>query len=281
MSPWGAGAGPGLDAFLQRPDLAAELAVIDAETATLGLTPTEEIRVELPPRGSGRPAVLRGYQGLDAAGRKVHAVRVATAHGVVLALGPLEAADLDRNKATELVPALLVGAGGEGGAFRSGSDLNGDGTLDVVLRNDLGALSIWHLGELGSGLYPVTMATPPSRGIDVEGSGHIDLWGQLPADPVDPLAPSFADVATFTGGAYSDDTPAARAWHGREAARPPPTAVGDAARLRAALERAWHAVLGGQAPEPVLKALRREPVPPRLRASFDLHVRTIAAITPR
>jgi hypothetical protein len=282
VSPWGAETGPRLDSFLPREDLAAELALIDAETATLGLILTEEIRAELPPRGSGQPAVLRSYRGLDAAGRAVHAVRVATPRAVVLAVGPLEAADFDRQKATELVPTLLVGAGGEGGAFRSGTDLNGDGTLDVVLRNDAGALSIWHLGELGSGLYAVRMATPPLRGIDVEGSlgepsGRIDLWGQLPLDPADPIAPRLADVATFSAGAYSDDTTAARAWHAREAARPV-TAGSDAARLRAALERAWHAVLGGQAPEPVLQALRREPVPQSLRAAFELHVRTIATL---
>jgi hypothetical protein len=255
--------------------------VIDAETATLGLIQTEEIRAELPPRGSGRTAVLRGYQGVDAAGRRVHAVRVATPRGIVLAVGPLEAADLDRQRATELVPALLVGASGEGGAFRSGSDLNGDGTLDVVLRNDAGALSIWHIGELGSGLYAVSMAAPPTRGIDVEGSGRIDLWGQLPVDPADPLAPRLADVATFTGAAYSDDTAAARAWHAREAALLPPTAGGDAARLRAALERAWHAVLSGRPQEKALETLRRERVPPSLRASFEMHARAIATIPPR
>ncbi len=246
---------------------------------------TEEIRAELPPRGSGQTAVLRGYQGVDAAGRRVHAVRVATPRGVVLAVGPLDASDLDRRKATELVPALVVGAAGEGGAFRSGTDLNGDGTVDVVLRNDAGALSIWHIGELGSGLYAVRMATPPLRGIDVEastgeGSGRIDLWGQLPTDPADPIAPRLADVATFGGGAYSDDTAAARAWHGRESARIV-TATGDASRLRAALERAWHAVLGGQAPEPVLQALRKETVPLSLRAAFDAHARTIAALAAR
>ena len=281
VSPWGAGSGPGLEAYLQGPDLAAELAVVDAETRTLGLVQTEEIRAELPPRGSGRTAVLRGYEGVDAARRKVHAVRVATPRGVVLAVGPLEAGDLDRRRATELVPALLTGDDGEGIAFRSGTNLNGDGSLNVVVRNDAGELSIWHLGELGSGLYAVSMAAPPTRGIDVEGSGHIDLWGQLPADPADPIAPRLADVATFAGGAYSNGTPAARAWHAREAARPLPTAVSDARRLRAILERAWHAVLEGQPPESVLQALRREPVPARLRAAFDVHQRTVAAIAPR
>ncbi len=263
---------------MQRPDLAAQLAVVDAETATLGLIQTEEIRAELPPRGSGKLAVLRGYQGIDAAGRRVHAVRVATPRSVVLAVGPLEAADLDRRRATELVPELVVGAHGEGGAFRSGTDLNGDGSLDVVLRNDAGALTLWHLGELGSGVYAVTMAAPPTRGIDVEGSGHIDLWGQLPTDPADPLAPALADVATFVAGAYSDDTPAARAWHAREAARPPPTSVSDALRLRAALERAWHAVLAGRPADAVLQALRRERVPPSLRASFEANARTVTSI---
>jgi hypothetical protein len=281
VSPWGERPGPTLEPFLRPPDLAAELARVDAETASLGLTRTEEIRAELPPKGSSREAVLRAYEGRDVAGRKTHAVRVATPRGVVLAVGPLDASDRDRDQPTELVPALAVSADGGGAAFRSLTDLNGDGSLDVVLRNEAGALSIWRIGEIGSGPYAIRMVVPPTRGTDAAGTGRVDLWGELAAVADDPIAPRLTDVATFAGGAYSDVTPAARAWHGREAARPLPTNVSDAVRLRAAIEHAWHAVLAGQPQENVLRELRREPVPSSLRASFDAHHRRITALMPR
>jgi hypothetical protein len=274
VSPWGAQDAPSLGAFLRPPDLDAELSRVDAETATLGLVRTEEIRAELPPRGSGRMAVLRGYEGRDVAGRKVHAARVATPFGVVLAVGPLDAGDVDRDQPTELVPSLVNE--GRALAFGSGSDLNGDGSLDVVLRNDAGSISIWHVEPLGAGPYAVYLAAPPTRGVDAEGDGRVALWAALPVAPGDPIAPRLTDVATFASGAYSDDTPAARAWHAREAASPLPTSVSDAVRLRAALERAWHAIMAGQPPETVLSALRREPAPPPLRPWFEGHLRTLA-----
>src|SRR6185369_4447109 len=125
-----------------RADLDGRLAAIDREAAALGLARGAEIRAELPRKGGA--AVIRGYDGVDAAGRAVHAVRVATPLGVVMAVGPLDIGDADRRAATELVPALVVGA--EGGAFRSGTDLNGDGMIDVVLKSESGALAIWHMG---------------------------------------------------------------------------------------------------------------------------------------
>jgi hypothetical protein len=285
VSPWGERPGPTLDAFVRPPDLAAALAAVDAETASLGLglVKTAEIRTELP-KGSRRAAVLRGYEGRDAAGRVVHAVRVATPRGVVLAVGPLDVGDLDRRRATELVPSLPTLSTNEGGAalaFLSGTDLNGDGSPDVVLRNDVGELAVWHLGELGSGPYAVSMVTPVLSGIDADGDGKIDLWGEIPVAPGDPPAPRLTDVATFADGAYSDVTPAARAWHAREAAQPVPTQVGDAVRLRAAIERAWHAILAGQPQESVLHDLRREPVPPALRAWFEPYPQRLATLAPR
>jgi len=277
VSPWGS-RGPSLDVFMRPPDLASELARVEAETAALGLVRTEEITGRLPPPGSGPSLVLRGYEGRDLAGRKVHAVRVATPYGVVLAAGPLDAGDLDRTQATELVPALAVGADGAGLAYRSGTDLNGDGAADVVLRNDAGTLEIWRLSERGSGPIPVSMAAPPTRGVDADGDGMIDLWGQLATPAGDPIAPRLTDVATFAAGSYSNGTPAARAWHAREAASPLPTSVSDAVRLRAAVEHAWHAILAGEPRESVIRMLLREPVPAALRASFEVHQHTLASI---
>jgi hypothetical protein len=279
VSPWGERPAAALDAYFgaRPPDLARQLAIVDAETGALGLHATEEIHADLAPKGSeGREAVIRGYEGRDAAGRLVHAVRVATPRGVVLAVGPLDPGDVDRSQATELVPALLLGDDGSGTAFRSGTDLNGDGSPDVVLRNDAGALSIWHVGEMGAAPYPIRMAAPPLRGTDA-GDGRVGLWGRLPVPSVDPIAPRLVDVATFEAGAYSNATAAARAFHAREAARPVVKAP-DAARLRAAIERAWHVVLAGQPAERALHELEREPVPEPLRASFEAHVRTLEAL---
>jgi hypothetical protein len=140
-----------------------------------------------------------------------------TPRSVVLALGPLEAGDLDRSLATELVPSLVPGAEGPSGssavAFGSGTDLNGDGSPDVVVKNEAGALAIWHVGELGSGAYPITMVTAPTGAIDVDGNGRIGLFGQVPIDAGDPIAPRLTDAATFDGAGYSDTSPSALAFH--------------------------------------------------------------------
>ena len=281
VSPWGGRAGPSFAPFVPRPDLEGRLAVVDAEAAALGLTRAVEVRVELP-RKAG-PAVIRGYDGRDAASRPVHAVRVASALGVVMAVGPLDAGDVDRRQATELVPALH-----EGGAFRSGTELTGDGRLVVVLRNEAGALSLWHVDALGSGAYAVEMEAPPTRGIDIDGDGRVDLAGELAVAPDDPIAPRFTDVATFDEGRYSNASAAARGWHAAQAARAAPPVVktpevktSEEARLRAAIERSWHAVLGGTPGETVLRDLRRESVAQGLRASYERHARVISDLAAR
>jgi hypothetical protein len=282
VSPWGGQAGPSFAAFAPKPDLEARLGAIDAETGALGLTRSFDLRVELP-RKNG-PAVLRGYEGQDVGGRPVHAVRVAAPLGVVMAVGPLDVHELDRRAATQIVPALVGGGakGDEAGAFRSGTDLNGDGLLDVVLRNDAGQLAIWHFDALGSGAYAIAMEAPPTRGVDIDDDGRVDLEGELPVAPEDAIAPRLGDVATFAAGRYSNTTPAARAWHARRArAATAPAGARDDARLRAAIERAWHTILAGErSVETVLEALRKESVPARLRASFDRHLRVIAALPP-
>lgn len=264
--------------FAPRPDLPAKLASIDAETAALGLTRSFEVRVKLP--RSGEEAVIRGYEGRDAAGRAVHAARVATPFGVVLAVGPLDAGDLDRGVATEVVPALL--GSGSASAYRSGADLNGDGRLDLVLRSEAGGLSIWHFDLTSSGTYEITMRAPPTRGLDLDEDGRVDLEGEIAPPAGDPIAPRFRDAATFAEGRYTFATVPARAYHARRAeASTAPTSASDEARLRAALERAWHQIAGGQrSAENVLRALRREAVPARLRASFDRHVEAIASSLP-
>lgn len=278
VSPWGGQPGPTLAPFAPRPDLAARLATVDAETAALRLRRAYEIRVKLP-HGPGE-AVIRGYDGADVAGRAVHAVRVASPLGVVMAVGPLDVGDLERRAPTELLPALLGGEAGKPGAYLTGSDLNGDGRLDVILRGDSGQIAIWHFDGLGSGAYEISMAIPPARGADVDGDGRVDLIGERATPASEPIAPRFADVGTFADGRYTNASAAAKAWHAARArAVITPTGAKDDARLRAAIERGWHTILAGtETAENVLRDLRREPVPPALRASFDRHVRDVASL---
>src|SRR6185436_1054324 len=79
VSPWGGRDTPALGPYVPPPDLDAQLAKIEAETAQLGLEMVKEIRRDLP-RAEG-PLVLRGYDGTDAIGRPTHAVRAATSRG--------------------------------------------------------------------------------------------------------------------------------------------------------------------------------------------------------
>lgn len=248
---------------------------MDAETAALGLRQAVELRVDLPKKRG--PAVIRGYDGQDAAGRALHAVRVATPLGVVLAVGPLDLSDADRRTPTELVPALA--GSGEAAALRSGSDLNGDGILDVVLRSEDGAIAIWHFDTLGSGAYEVEMAAPPLAAIDVDGDGSLDLQGRARTPAGDPIDPRLTDVATFDHGRYTHASTAARAWHAKAArVAPPGASAPPEARLRAHLEMGWHAALAGQrSVENVLDDLQKQVVPPALRAPYERHLRLFAA----
>lgn len=281
VSAWGATESPRLDAFMEGPDLDARLALVDTETAAHGLRLTQEIPVKLP--HGGGPARIRGYEGVDALGRPVHAVRVATARAVVMALGPLDSRDSARDVATELVPALVLEDGGRGGsAFQSGTDLTGDGAISVVARSETGQLAIWRVTSLGAAPYSVAMQVKATRGLDVDGDGRVDLAGDFPVDRGEAIAPRLSDAATFDGAGFSNRTEGARAFHAaqaRPATSPASEAPGsDEARLRRAVERAWHAVLAGQARDEALKELQREPVPARLRASFERWVGVISSL---
>ncbi len=281
VSPWGSDPDISLRQLFQAPDLGGQLARLDAETASLGLRVTQEIRVELPQRAG--EALIRGYEGQDALGRAVHAVRVVTPRGIVMAAGPADAADTRRDQPTELVPALVT-AGDGAGAYRSGTDLNGDKLLDVLLRSDAGTLSLWHFSALGAAPYEIEMKAPPRRGIDLDEDGRIDLAGEVSVEAGDLLAPRVTDVASFDGVRYSNRTEAARAYHARLAEPPPPPAPGPPmrpeSRLRAALERAFHAALAGMEKKRVLAELDQEAVPKELDASFHRWRERIAATFP-
>jgi hypothetical protein len=274
VSPWGGPERPRLADFVERPDLAARIERVDRETAALGLRQTIEIEGKF--QGGRGIVLIRGYEGLDAARRRMRAVRAITPQAVVMAVGPLDAADHDRRPATELVPALVPGE--RGSAYRSGTDLTGDGSPDVILKNEAGALEIWHLGELGAGRYEVLLEGPPTAAADVDEDGKIDLLGRAPIEPGDPIAPNLGDVAIFDGERYSDLAPPARAWHTRRAEAPLPATAGDEIRLRAALERAWHAILAGQPRDRAMRAIERESVPPKLREAWGRHVKRLEAV---
>ncbi|MGK3960424.1 FG-GAP repeat domain-containing protein [Sorangium sp. So ce118] len=300
VSPWGAARRPPLAAYVAPPDLDAQLRAIDVEADELGLELEVELRGTLP-RGQGE-VVLRGYAGTDALGRRTSAVRVATPRGVVMAVGPLDSGRVDRSQATQLVPSLLPGeepdAAEQLGVFRSGTDLNGDGAPDVVLRNEAGELEVWAVNPFGAGAarYAVELAVPPRFALDVDQDGTLELAGRTRRREGDPLAPDLLDVAGFEGDRYTHRGSAARAFHaargveltrqggggaGQDKRQEPPR--DDAARLRRALEQAWHALLAGRPAKETLATLDREPVPPALQPAFSAHralVASVAAVDP-
>ncbi|WP_437721366.1 FG-GAP repeat domain-containing protein [Sorangium sp. So ce861] len=296
VSPWGAARRPQLAAYVAPPDLDAHLRAIDVEAAELGLKLEVELRGALPRRGG--EVVLRGYGATDAIGRRTSAVRVATPRGVVMAAGPLDSGRMDRSQATQLIPSLLPGSEPDAteqlGAFRSGTDLNRDGAPDVVLRNEAGALEIWAVLPFGAARYAVELAAPPRFALDVDRDGTLELAGRIRVAEGDPIAPDLLDVAGFEGGRYTHRSDAARAFHAALAAAraggsgadaggqgtPKEPAKDDAARLRGALERAWHALLAGRPAEETLAALDREPVPPALREAFAAHRARVAGAAP-
>ncbi|WP_437619315.1 FG-GAP repeat domain-containing protein [Sorangium sp. So ce1151] len=300
VSPWGAARRPPLAAYIAPPDLDAQLRAIDVEADELELE--LELQLELRgalPRGQGE-VVLRGYAGTDALGRRTSAVRVATPRGVVMAAGPLDSGRVDRRQATQLVPSLLPGeepdATEQLGVFRSGTDLNGDGAPDVVLRNEAGELEVWAVHPFGAARYAVELAMPPRFALDVDQDGTLELAGRTRRREGDPIAPELLDVAGFEGDRYTHRGSAARAFHaarGVEPTRPGGDGAGqvkrqeppqdDAARLRRALEQAWHALLAGRPAKETLAALDREPVPPALQPAFSVHralVASVAAVDP-
>lgn len=265
-----------------RPDLAAHVAAIEDEAARLGLLEVE--RVEGRDARSGDPLVAVSLGGRDAIGRAVHAVRVASPWGVVLARGPLDLRDVRRREATALrrdpedVPGITVGDPLPTSPL---ADLLGDGAAHVVLRGERGQLEVWRVTSRASTQVAVVMDVEPTAARDVDGDGRLDLVGRVAPLDGDVLAPAFVDVATWTGAAFTHRSPAARAWHAaaRDHARAArASASSDVARLRSALEAAWHGVLAGDGQTRALEALDRERPPPALRGAWADHGRRIARI---
>lgn len=269
VSPWGPGGPPPLSLYAEPPDLDGRLALVDEETRRAGLTLDLERRIELA-RGGG-PLVLRVYTGVDSLGRKIHAVRAVTLRGVIMAVGPLRADDLERSRATELVPALAAGLL---------SDLTGDGAPDLVLRAEDGHLELWSLGPTTAVQIEVDMEVRPTDLEDVDGDGSLELVGRASTATSDPIGPVLIDVGAFDGEGFSNQTPVAAEYHAARARARTAMMVGaksDEARVRASLERAWHEVLAGEDPDEVLERLDDVRVPPALLEAFEAHRRRIAA----
>jgi hypothetical protein len=171
------------------------------------------------------------------------------------------------------VVSLATSPDADGRIFYSMMDVTGDGTPDLMARDDDGRLAIFSLKPRGAVRIEVELEVAPREGADVDGDGHLDLLGRVRVDDDDPIKPDFVDVATWSGAKLSNKTDAAKAFHARERdARPvPEEPMEPAPKLKRALERAWHAVLAGGDRDKVMKALDEEKPAPKLAGAFAVH----------
>jgi len=235
-----------LDTLVAPPDLEAQLQRIDAEMAHESLSRDQEIAGRF---SDGTPFAIRSFVGTDAVRRRARsAVRVATGHGVMLALGPAPAGGAGRLLRTELVASLA-----DGGGWRSGTDLNGDGCPDLVVRGEDGSLEVWCLMPRGASAYPVHSIVPPDHAVDVDEDGRPDLAARVQLGGGDSVAPMVIEVAVFQEGVYRADADAAKAWHLREWRRltapvdaDAGTASEPARELSSIIETAWHGLRAGR-----------------------------------
>ncbi|RYE90381.1 MAG: hypothetical protein EOO75_10260, partial [Myxococcales bacterium] len=185
--------------------LPGQLARARREATADGLRETTQVEGRL---ASGQPFVALGFEGVDAAGRPVHAARVVTPAAIVLALGPARALGSGPARPDELLASLLPG-----GAYPSGVDLSGDSAPDVVLRAADGSLAIHRVDLTGSTPYPIALRFPATGARDVNEDGRPDLTGLPPIPDGDPLRPELLDVAIADGIAFRNDHPDALAFH--------------------------------------------------------------------
>ncbi|WP_156338578.1 VCBS repeat-containing protein [Chondromyces crocatus] len=291
VSPWGGGEAPPPSVLIQASDLGAQLQIIDQETAARGLTVVTELRGNLP-RGGGE-VVARGYRGVDRLGRPITAVRVVSSRGLVLTLGPRSLRDLDHFRATELLAHPLLGdvpLDDDDIQRASLGDLNGDGSLDVVLRSEAGTLEVWSLRAFSATPYPIELTTLPTLALDIEPGSGLSLGGRPQPVETDQLQPDLLEIATFESGRYTGQSAAARAYHARRAreltteSRSPstePTAPDETTRLRRAIERAWYTLLAGRPRTEVLTALDKERVSSEHEGVFAAYRTRIARMGSR
>lgn len=241
VSPWPKGVT--LNTLMRPTSLQEHTARIDDEMRVEGLVLEAEIEGQFE---DGEPFCIRAYQGPDEIGHLRKALRVATRYGIIMALGPSASHETLGEDVTSFIPAL-----GESGAWKSGSDINGDGMPDVLVSRPGGVIEVWGLHAKGSSPYPIESMAPMSGAMDVDGDGRPDLVGRVPVPRGDALAPRLMDVATFSEGRYRDDTRSARAFH-RDQLR----AIAASDRTaQSQLEIAWHAIRAGGEVEETLEKL--------------------------
>lgn len=238
VSPWPKDVS--LQSLMRASTMEEHLERVAAEMQVEGLALDTEVCGEL---DDAETFCIRSYRGQDDLGNQRRAVRVATRYGVVMALGPTSSHDTMRGVEIALVPSLDE-------AWKSGSDLNGDGMPDVVVARSGGALEVWGLHARGASPYPIDALVPVTGAMDVDGDGRPDLAGTVPVPPGESLAPSLVEVVSFAAGRYRSDTPSVRGFHARRGREMAEERSGSAH-----VERAWHALRSGKDPAKVLKAL--------------------------
>jgi hypothetical protein len=266
VSPWGSFGRPNLSLYAERPDLESWLARIDEETARSALVLSKELRLKDP--ASGAELVVRSYVGTDAVGRPLHATRVASPFGVVLAVGPLEPRD-GRDRAVELVPSMDLGAGQ---VWHSPSDIEGDESLEVLLRAPSGALELWSLGARGAAPLAHDLPCTPEKMVPLEPG--VGLGCARPGLGRS-TKPELLELATPRAGRLSRSAPEARAWHARQrdlrrsqsASPADPTAL-----LERAIERCFHALAAGDERSSALAELSRVDAGATLRSERDAYL---------
>ncbi|MFO0660215.1 MAG: VCBS repeat-containing protein [Polyangiaceae bacterium] len=190
----------------------------------------------------GKPFVALGFTGQDALGRALYAVRVVTPSGIVLALGPDRNLPRDASAPSKLLLDIH-------GAYPSGKDLTGDGMPDLIIAADDGSLAVFRIDRLGTLRYPVVMDVPADRVVDLNEDGVPDLGGVAPVPAGDPIAPELLEVAVCTGAGFTARHPATVAWHrAKVMAINTPSDAPPEKKLKAAIEKSFHAMRGGARP---------------------------------
>lgn len=201
---------------------------------------------------SGSEYCIRSYRGVDGLNNAREAVRVATKYGVVMALGPVSSHQALQGRGVSLVDKY------EEGGWRSGTDFNGDGLVDVIVMRDSKELELWAIYEQGAAPYPVRSLVLMQQMVDVNHDGRPELLGNVAVSEQDVVAPKLVEVLFFSGGSYVWDHPGAQRWHEKQAQQLQNQAAitgQSSVPLGNVLAIAWHRIRAGHERGPVLKWL--------------------------